>query len=259
MDNLGELDQKPVALPKPSYLTLTEACAQTLRRAIEEGLFAAGSQLPPEKELVASLGVSRTTLREALRSLEQQGLIIRRRGLGTFVVEAPITKDLSINSGITAMMVQAGYTPEQHPGTVRTERASTEFTAHFRSLSPETLVFVVDRVRTVNQRPVVWSLDILPVARVGETALQRFDPRTQSLYEYLAEQLGVQVTRGVAVLYPMAATAKIAARLSVRKGSPLLRITQTDYDVNDQPVLYSIEYHVPDAFVFMVRRAGPYV
>jgi GntR family transcriptional regulator len=93
---------------------------------------------------------------------------------------------------------------------------------------------------------------------VGATGLGGFDPTRQSIYQFFADELSVRVVRGLAELHPLAATREIAAKLAVRRRSPLLRIVQTDYDANSRPVLYSIEYHVPDAFVFLVNRVGPY-
>jgi GntR family transcriptional regulator len=183
---------------------------------------------------------------------------VRRRGLGTFVVESPMMKDLSNNFGITAMVKEAGYAPESHPGVVRTERASKQLASAFPSLEEGTPIIVVDRIRTANHRPVVWSLDVVSVELVGATELHGFDPTRQSLYQFLAAELSIRVVRGLAELYPVAATKDLAAKLGVRRGSPLMRIIQTDYDASSRPVLYSIEYHVPDAFVFLVNRTGPY-
>jgi DNA-binding GntR family transcriptional regulator len=53
------------------------------------------------------------------------------------------------------------------------------------------------------------------------------------------------------------ATAEIAAKLQTRRGAALLIITQTDYDASGEPIVYSIEYHVPDKFVFVIHRKGP--
>src|ERR1044071_1013860 len=94
-----------------SHTTLTDQTVLAIQDAIRQGKFPAGSQLPPEMELLQMMGISRTTLREALRILEEQRLIRKRRGLGTFVMEHAIVKDMSQNFGITEMISQAGYTP----------------------------------------------------------------------------------------------------------------------------------------------------
>ena len=72
--------------------TLTEVAQQELRQAITGGTFRPGSQLPTEAELCEMLGVSRTVVREALRVLEDDGLVARRHGVGTFVRNHPFSK-----------------------------------------------------------------------------------------------------------------------------------------------------------------------
>ena len=70
---------------RTQYMTLADATSAALQQAILSGKFAPGSQLPPEFDLIEQMGVSRTTLREALKRLEEQGLIVQRRGHGTYV------------------------------------------------------------------------------------------------------------------------------------------------------------------------------
>src|SRR5512138_350640 len=81
------------ALDRPQHHTLTGATVDALRRAIDQGVLAPGAQLPSEMELIAHLRVSRTTVREALRVLENEGRIERRHGRGTFVSNNPIVND----------------------------------------------------------------------------------------------------------------------------------------------------------------------
>src|ERR1700753_1994439 len=73
-------------------LSLTDVCVQALTDAIERGVYQPGSALPSETDLAEQLEVSRATLREALRTLEDRQIIIRRHGRGTFVSQAPIVK-----------------------------------------------------------------------------------------------------------------------------------------------------------------------
>jgi len=238
-------------------MTLTNVTAETLREAIEQGRYPAGSQLPPELELISMLGISRTTLREALRALEEQRLIVRKRGLGTFVRERSILKDLSINFGITEMIRQAGMTPGSWDAELRTEKASP-VVAQALKIPVDSLVVVVERVRTANERAVVWSRDIIPESVLGEFAIDTMRLNSMSLYQYLEERLDLHITHGEAILRPTVASGEMAAKLNVRIGTPLMHVAQTDYNPEDRPVLHSIEYHLPDAFVFVVNRRGPH-
>ena len=96
---------------RTQYMTLADAASATPQQAILSGEFAPGSQLTAEFDLIEQMGVSRTTLREALKRLEEQGLIVQRRGRGTYVRDRSIVKDLSLNFGISEMINQAGSKP----------------------------------------------------------------------------------------------------------------------------------------------------
>ena len=71
---------------RPLYIRAVEV----LRELLENGTYPPGSQLPPEPDLAQQLGISRSTLREAMRTFEERGRITRRRGIGTFVSQPPL-------------------------------------------------------------------------------------------------------------------------------------------------------------------------
>src|SRR6188472_1104220 len=137
--------------------TLTEVTQQELRQAITGGTFRPGSQLPTEAELCAMLGVSRTVVREALRVLEDDGLVARRHGVGTFVRNNPILKNLNFNFGITEMIESAGLEAGTSHLALTQEIADEEKAEQLR-VSVGTPLITVERVRTANGRPVVYSL-----------------------------------------------------------------------------------------------------
>jgi len=223
-------------------------------RILEEG---PGAQLPPEPELAAELGVSRATLREALRSLEDEGLVRRTRGAGTFVADRPrVANNLDANFGVTDAIRSSGMEPGTLHGSVRVEAASAD-EAERLDLEPGMDVVVVDRVRTADGRPVVLSRDILAAALTGEdpALLDRLE-RT-SVYEVLERELGVAIHHGLATFRPTRADGHLASRLDVSKGTLLLYISQVDYDDEGRAVLSSHEHHLADAFEFTVVRRGP--
>ena len=236
--------------------TLTEIAEQELRQAIARGTFRPGAQLPTESELCQMLGVSRTVVREALRVLEEDGLVTRRHGVGTFVRDHPILKNLNFNFGITEMIESAGLTSGTSHLAIQRETADQEKAEHLR-VAVGTPLITVERVRTADGRPVVYSLDTLP-----ESLLQgvEFDPQlllTQSIYNFLQTSLGQVIEYGIARLLPVNAPDDVAKKLGLSPDAVTLYIVQTDYSPSDEPLVYSREYHLPDAFDFIVWRRGP--
>jgi GntR family transcriptional regulator len=243
-----------LARVKNQHMTLTDATSELIFHAIQDGTFAPGSQLLPEIELMRQLGVSRTTLREALKRLEEQGFIIRRRGLGTFICERSIIRNLSINFGITDMIREAGL----EPGTLSVKTVMEEPSPEVaKALDCEDKIIIIDRVRTANDRPVVISLDMFPTDLLKDRQVNVEKLKSMSIYEYMILELGIRVVRGTAQVSPILASKENAEKLNVKRGTPLLCIVQLDYDSFDKPVLYTVEYHLPDAFVFQIERKGP--
>lgn len=236
--------------------TLTEAAQSALRLAIAQGTYRPGSQLPTEAELGEQLGVSRTVVREALRILQDEGLILRRHGVGTFVRDQAILKNLNFNYGITEMIESAGLKPGTPYLTVRQVSADADSAAQLR-LSAGDPVVTVERVRTADGRPVVFSQDTVSQALLERHAIDLNRLQTESIYDVLQADLGQLIDYGVARIAPAAAPEPVAASLGLSPGAMVLYIVQTDYSASDEPLLYSREYHLPDAFDFVVWRRGP--
>ena len=241
---------------KSERKTLTEIALQELQEAILGGTFRPGGQLPTEAELCEMLGVSRTVVREALRVLEEDGLVTRRHGVGTFVRNHPILKNLNINFGITEMIESAGLKAGTSHLSLLKETADKEKAEQLR-VPVGTPLVTVERVRTADGRPVVYSLDTLT-----ETIMQRagLDPQlllSESIYNLLHTSLGQVIEYGIARLLPVACPRHVAEKLQLQPNALALYIVQTDYSASDEPLVYSCEYHLPDAFDFVVSRRGP--
>jgi GntR family transcriptional regulator len=251
---------------------LSEDVRNELARRVASGELPPGSQLPAEPQLASDLGVSRATLREALRSLEDEGLLSRTPGAGTFVTARPrLSNNLDVNFGVTEAILAAGMEPGTSEAEVTDGPATTD-EARRLALAPGSEVLAVERVRTADGRPVVFSRDVLSAALAEEqlrgkragrngrrgslSGLRRALAR-RSVYEVLETELGLVIHHGVAMLRPMAAPARIAERLGVRRGTLVLYVRQVDHDLDGRPLLYSHEHHLADAFEFTVVRRGP--
>ena len=243
--------------------SLAEQAADDLRAAIRDGAFGEGGQLPSEPELSRQLGVSRPTVRHALSLLEQQGLVFRRQGLGTFVLAsvAELTGLLNTNSGVTEMIRAAGRVPGSSRTTVSTSPADQRIATHLAIRSGAT-VATIERVRTADGHPVALTRDfissdllldheVMP-ERLGEFA----QAEGGSLYRSLAVA-GIPIEYGVVKILPGVATAQVADALGLAEGTHLLVMEQTDYGSNGRPVLFSDEYLVPGALSIYAFRRGP--
>lgn len=244
---------KPVRI---SSKTLTEVAEQELRKAILGGEYPPGGQLPSEAELIDMLGVSRTTVREALRSLEESGIVLRRHGIGTFVLERPIINNFGMNYGITEMIQMANMTPGTRDMEIFDQKANEEV-ANQLGIAIGTEVKCIERVRTANNKPVVYSVDYLPLAIFEVKNIVPEMLANTSLYDLLQLEFNINIEYGVARISPILASKKIADKLNQEKNSILLFISQTDYMSNDKPVLYTHEYNIPNAFKYQFLRRRP--
>jgi GntR family transcriptional regulator len=230
------------------------SAAERVRARIEA--LRPGDRLPAEPQLASELDISRATLREALRSAEDEGLLVRRPGLGTVKTHLPqLANDLSVNTGVSDLIRAHGLDPGTRDLNVERRPATAEEAERLGRKRP-VRVWVIDRVRTADGMPVISSRDVVPEELLTEQEATEDALSARSLYGYLSDK-GHGVHHGVASIHPMAADSDLARQLEVRKGTLLLELVQVDYDVDGTPLVLSIERHLPDAFEFSVSRRGP--
>jgi GntR family transcriptional regulator len=258
-DNIMNNDMMTLRSARSRRTTLTEAAHQELHRAVIKGIYPPGSQLPTEAELGEILGVSRTVVREALRALEEDGLIARRHGVGTFVRNRPILKHLNFNFGITEMIEAAGLTPGTSYLKIHTHKVDggDQQIVEQLNLPLDTSLITIERVRTANEKPVVYSLDTFPEALLAGALLETSRLHQESLYQILQSEFGQVIDYGVAQVLPAKTPPHVAEKLALPKNSLVLYLIQVDYSPDDKPILLSREYHLPSAFDFMIWRRGP--
>jgi GntR family transcriptional regulator len=222
---------------------------------IASGSIAPGSKLPPEPELAEEMGVSRATLREALRSLEEDGFVTRTRGAGTYATHRPrLRNNLDVNFGVTEAIRAAGMRPGTTQSAIHTQAATAEEAAAL-DLTPGDAVVVLERVRTADGTPVVYSRDVIAATRLSAAELAAM-PLDGSVYRIL-ERHEQPVAHGIVTLQPVRADKALGKRLGVKTGELLLFLHQIDYGAEGEPLLLSEEHHLAEAFEFSVVRRGP--
>ena len=230
--------------------TLPDRVRDSLLRDLFSDVYVVGDQLPNEDVLAARFEVSRATIREAVRGLVEAGYLVRRHGTGTFVSATSRQRHtLNANISYTAMIRQAGLKPGRRLLRKLIRPATSEEAASLGTSPGEPLVYV-ERIRTADDKPVVYSADRIPAAILGDAVEAVGDG---SLYELL-EDLGVPVRNAFATLRPVVAGARLARLLEVRVGSALQQIEQVDFTELGRPVMLSSEWHLPDVFELCVSR-----
>jgi GntR family transcriptional regulator len=230
--------------------------ADAIRRRIAEGELAVGARLAPEPALATEHGVSRATLRDALKALEREGLVLRRQRVGTTVCARPaLTHPLQRNGSVRDLVEASGRRHGVRGAELRFVGAPPRVAAALEIEEGHPVV-VLERVRTADGEPVVLTIDHLDAAIV-ESATRPLLPDVV-FYEWLRDHCQIEVTHAVARLTASIASPKLAERLNLAEGAPLLRLLQVDHTAAGRPVLHSEELHVTDAFDVTLVRHGPY-
>ena len=233
---------------------LADVVRDGLRRAIIAGEFPAGTKLPNEDRLSERFGVSRATVREAVRGLVEDSYLDRRHGSGTFVTGRPLLRNsLDRNFSYTGYLESLGLRAGKQLLDARVAPAD-EFAADRLAVPPGTPLVELRRVRTADGTPAIYSIDRLPTDLVDPELDQ--EALGGSLYELLAAR-GEPVVHGEAVVVPAAANVEVATALQVPVGTLVQAIEQVDVSSSSRRVLLSLEWHVPAVIELRVFRRGP--
>jgi GntR family transcriptional regulator len=240
-DVTGAADRwaEPAIDPQGGF-ALHRQIKQDLTRLIERGELRPGEALPSELELCERYGVSRPTLRQATQDLVREGVLVVRRGVGTFVAPPRVRQQLGSVLGFTDKMAAMG-----RRGSTRVlERSlhrATEVDSHVASelqLGPDASVLRVVRLRLADDIPVmVETLHISPDRFPG---VEDLDLEKVSLYQALRERHAVQIVQLRETLEPVLLSDAEAKLLGARRRSPSIQATVTSFDRDGRPVEHTI-------------------
>ncbi|MEW6638208.1 MAG: GntR family transcriptional regulator [Actinomycetota bacterium] len=233
-----------------------------MERRIEEllvrGRYKAGDRIPPEAELVDSLGVSRVTVRAGLARLVERGVLERRQGSGTFLVRPPEGGRLS--SGLERLETY----------TVHAERLGLRLSS--RDLSVERVgagpdeaealeieegsqLVKVSRALLIEERPAAWMVDVVPEEIiVTERVRERFRPDAMLLDLLVSEGVPVGFSQMSIEAVMVEPESEIGARLGLESASAALSLVQTMYLADGRPVQWSRDTFLPGRLNLHVVR-----
>ena len=215
-----------------------------------------GEKLPSEPILAKQLGVSRATLREAMRTFEIQGIIRRRQGDGTYVIHPSqvIESGLEILESIETMAQRIGLPVKMGQLRVEIRSATAEESAALGLPAMSGVIHII-RVMHAEGRPVAYLVDVLPEKVVDPEELTK---------DFTGSVLDLLLHRGAPTLHSSrceinvdTATHDVARALGVQRGDGLLRFKSYLYTSEGSVVDFAISYFLPGYFRFhVIRRLG---
>ncbi|MBD8013939.1 MULTISPECIES: GntR family transcriptional regulator [Planococcus] len=222
-----------------------------MKQDIAAGVYKEKEKLPSEFELSKTLGVSRATLREALRLLEEDNIIVRRHGVGTFVNSKPVfTSGIEQLTSVSDMIRQAGMEPGAIYLSTSETLSSEEDIKRFHCTADDTVI-TIERVRTANGEPVVYCIDKVPSDYLPADFLGR---KESSIFTAIEESGDIHISYAVTFIDPTGYHEDASPILECEPETALLVLKQLHYDEDDRLVLYSKNYFRADKFSFHVVR-----
>jgi GntR family transcriptional regulator len=225
------------------------AVRQSLRELLSSGEYSTGALLPSESELAARYGTSRVTLRKALGTLKDEGLIDSRQGFGWFAVTRPLRQSLDALTTIDAQITAGGR--RAHRKLVGFSlRPAPPWVAEILATDQ---VLEITRLNLADDEPLGRNTAWVPAALAADISLT--DIEQHSLHDLLP----VRIARATQVITAVGATAEDAARLTVPTNSPLLRCERATYDHAGTVVLVSEALYNPlrTEFIVELPKASP--
>ncbi len=226
-----------------------EAIAARLRHDIIGGKYSAGQQLPLEKEMCAQYDVSRITIKRAMDQLVKQGLVVKRRGSGTFVKSLDDTdvKELGMAnqfSGFTATFKGRKVSTKVlrfdiiHP---------TSEVANKLQMSTDDFIYYIVRVRSLEGEPIVIEYTQMPIQLIPGLKRQIIE---KSIYSYIENDLKLKIQSAHRTVRAIMPTEEEKKELAIEGILPLLEVEQVAFLDDGRPFEYSVAHHRGDRNVF---------
>jgi GntR family transcriptional regulator len=232
----------------PLYYQVQHTIAIRIRR----GEYAPGSQIPSESELSRELDVSRVTIREALRALTEEGLLVKAQGRGTFVADPlpPLPHERRFTGYLEDLWNQLPSVSVRHIEITRVPAAPE--IARILELSPtDSDVVRIKRARHIDNSPYAFTINLMP-PHIGS----QFDEhvlRTMPVVRFFEEELRIPIGRALETIHAAAADAEVARWLEVPVFTPVMHVRRVLYTAGQRPLELVDSYYRSDKFHYSVQ------
>jgi GntR family transcriptional regulator len=221
-------------LSRESVIPLYYQIKEDITARIERGEWKLGDRIPSEIELSAYYDVSRGTARQSLLELVNEGILIRRKGKGTFVAKRRESFDLQNIFSFTELVRRKGSIPGARVISVEIYPGDPIINPRL-GLNPDEKVVKIVRLRLADNEPMEFEENFVVHHFVPD--IVNLDLDDVSLYHLLLEQYSIRIVRSRTILEPVITNKEQAKYLKVKEGSPALLVDTTYFTRDDTPVL----------------------
>ncbi|PMD68864.1 GntR family transcriptional regulator [Companilactobacillus nuruki] len=221
-----------------------------IRKEIESGKWAVGERIPSERQLSQDFDVSRMTLRQAIQTLVDEGILQRQVGSGTYVASSKVQEKMSGTTSFTEITEEQGKKPSSKTVSYHVADPSISELEKLK-LKDGDQVLRMERIRYADKQPICFEVATIPIDIVN--SLNKKDI-TSSLYKALEDKAGLKLGNATQTVSAILASEKIANFLNVKRGSAILRVRQITTLDDERPFEYVRSQYAGDRFEFYLER-----
>ncbi|MEA3322423.1 MAG: GntR family transcriptional regulator [Bacillota bacterium] len=223
---MHQQSNKQIAL----YLQIKE----TLIQRIQEKIWLPNKLIPTEQELMKEFEVSRTTIRQAISMMVQDGLLERQQGRGTIVKSQQLVGSLGRLKGFAEEVLERGLTPNSQ--LIRAEFSTDLYHEKAMLQTDDKSILVIERIRFADNLPIAYERSCWPKS-IGEKLMK--EELNQANFYQILEQNGIALRKANEKISAMNATMHEADLLGIRAGEALIEMTRLSYGIDDKPIEYT--------------------
>jgi GntR family transcriptional regulator len=218
----------------PLYISVKNA----ILKAIQSGIFDESNQLPTEKILAEKFNVSRATIRSALQSLEDENVIKKQQGVGTFLTHKNLQLKMRIDKikGFYQLLSDSGYEASIREEGVFQESIKKKISKQL-NVSGDSEVLIVQRTLLGDGKPAIHLCEYMPVASL--TSKPKVEDLPDSIFEISEQFLSQRIEYSISEIIPSIVDGDMMKALGLPMGNPILRLEEIHFNRNNEPLIFS--------------------
>ena len=230
-------------------IPLHKQISDWLKKEIENGVLTSDEKLPSENELSKKFDVSRVTVRRALQTLENEQLIYRCQGLGSFVTDQRTHQSFSILNDFTEELEGSGMEPSSKLISFeQIDIGDRKDLLSYLDIENKTVAVQLERVRLGDGEPIAYDITWMPIF-YGQL-IDGYDLEQTTIFQILEDEYDIPIQKGCYRFEASMADDKLVKYLQVDPQTPLLLMNRISYTIGEKPVYYQKRYYRNDKMVF---------